>query len=150
MAPREDRRLALVLGLRPGLGMSAGSEMTLRRVDKDTLRARAMARRLSCFSRGPRFDSQNSHGSSYLPKPPVSGDPTPSYRHTCGQNTNVHEIRVNHSPQFLLPNSHPNSSLLKGCVANEVLSSITPSPTPKQPSQALQLCSHGHTKISLL
>jgi hypothetical protein len=41
------------------------------------------------YSRGPRFCSQHPHGSSQLSVIPVSGDLTPSHRHTPQQNTNA-------------------------------------------------------------
>jgi hypothetical protein len=48
-----------------------------------------------CSFREWGFDSQHPHGSSQLSVTPVPGDPTPSHRHTCRQNTNAHEIKVN-------------------------------------------------------
>jgi hypothetical protein len=45
----------------------------------------------SCSSRGPGFNSQHPHSSSQLFVTLVPGDLTPSNRHTCRQNTNVHE-----------------------------------------------------------
>ena len=50
-----------------------------------------------CSSKGPRFNSQHPHGSSQLSVTPVPGDLTPSHRHTSGQNTNVHKIKINKS-----------------------------------------------------
>ena len=48
-----------------------------------------------CSSRWPRFNSQHPHDSSQLSVTPVAGDLTFSYRHTCRQNTNTREIKVN-------------------------------------------------------
>jgi hypothetical protein len=42
----------------------------------------------TCSSRGPGFNSQYPQGSSQLSITPVSGDLTPSHRHTCQQNIN--------------------------------------------------------------
>lgn len=43
-----------------------------------------------CSSREPRFNSQHPHRRPQLSITPLPGDLTPSYRHTCRQNTNVH------------------------------------------------------------
>jgi hypothetical protein len=40
------------------------------------------------------FNSYYPHGSSQLSVTPVPGNPTPSNRHTCRQNTNAHEIKI--------------------------------------------------------
>jgi hypothetical protein len=45
--------------------------------------------------RGPGSHSQHPHGSPQLPVTSVLGDPTPSFRHTCIQNTNASEIKIN-------------------------------------------------------
>ena len=49
----------------------------------------AVAKRNDCSSRGPRFNSLHSSGHSQLSEL----DLTPSYRHTCRQNTNVHKMK---------------------------------------------------------
>ena len=54
-----------------------------------------MVKSTGCSSRGPRFNSQHSHGSSQLFVTPVPGDLTSSHRHTCKPNTNAHKIKIN-------------------------------------------------------
>jgi hypothetical protein len=50
-----------------------------------------MAKSMACSSRGPGFNSQHTDASSQLSTIiPVSGDPTPSHRHTCRQNTKIY------------------------------------------------------------
>jgi hypothetical protein len=51
-----------------------------------------MVKFTDCFSRGPEFNSQHPHNDLKLSITPVLGNPTPSQRHTCRQNTNVHKI----------------------------------------------------------
>jgi hypothetical protein len=50
-----------------------------------------------CSSGGPRFNSQQPHGNLQLSVTPVPGDPMPSHRYTCRQNTNAHKIKINKS-----------------------------------------------------
>jgi hypothetical protein len=45
-----------------------------------------------CFSKGPEFNSHHQQGRSQMSITPVPGDPTPSHRHTCCQNTNAYKI----------------------------------------------------------
>jgi hypothetical protein len=46
-------------------------------------------------SRGPGFNSQHSCVSSKLSVTLVPEGTTPSHRHTCSQNSNVHKIKIN-------------------------------------------------------
>lgn len=49
-----------------------------------------------CSSRRPGFNSQHPCSSTKLSVALVPGDPTHSHGHTCRQNNNAHEIRINY------------------------------------------------------
>jgi hypothetical protein len=66
------------------------------KVPKNDWRDGAAGKSTGCFSRGPGFISQHTHGSSKLSVIPVPEDLTPSYRFIYHQNTNVHKIKINY------------------------------------------------------
>jgi hypothetical protein len=45
-------------------------------------------------SQGPRFNSQQGHGSSQVSVTPVLGASIPSQRHTCKENTNTCAVKI--------------------------------------------------------
>ena len=52
-------------------------------------------RALTVLPEDPGSISQHPHGGSHLSVTPVLEDPTPSHRHTCRQDHNAHEIKIN-------------------------------------------------------
>lgn len=47
-----------------------------------------------CFSRGPEFKSQYTHGSSQLSATPVPGNISNTLTPTCKQNTSAHKMKI--------------------------------------------------------
>ena len=58
-----------------------------------------MVKSTDCSSRGPKFNSQHTHGSYQLFLTPVLGicvrrDLAPVHRHTCRQSTSAHKMKI--------------------------------------------------------
>lgn len=79
-----------------------------------------MKKSTGCFSTGPGFDSQHTHGGTQLSVTPVPGDLTPSsgfcvpctyvvYRHTWRQSTHTQRIHLNGGGAGAMSRSAPES-----------------------------------------